>query len=204
MFSLLLNSSPMKRVIDVSAWACGDRLLTVNNGDEGQGCYREILIAIAGQMEAMLSYHSKVLVIRADLRVSTFTANNRLLSRYMEKLKRHLQGVYGMKRIGFVWAREQERAKQQHYHVGLMLNGNQIQFPSELLAWIDTKWQEKNQPKIYVPENCFNMVKRSSQGSFNKAFYRLSYLAKVRGKGYRPDAVNDYSTSRLKPRVISS
>lgn len=190
----------MKRVVDVSELVWGNRVLRVNNGNEGQGCYREILIAIAGQMEAMLSYHSRVLVVRFDLRVSALTPDNRLLSRYMDKLKCHLQGVYGMKRIGFVWAREQERAKKQHYHVGLMLNGNQIQHPGKLLDWIDTKWQARDQPKIFVPENCFKMVKRSNKGSFNEAFYRLSYLAKDRGKGYRPDAVNDYSTSRIKPK----
>jgi len=31
-----------------------------------------------------------------------------------------------------------------------------------------------------------------------KAIYRLSYLAKVRGKGYRDSQAKDYQTSRLK------
>jgi hypothetical protein len=33
---------------------------------------------------------------------------------------------------------------------------------------------------------------------FADAVYRISYLAKTRGKGYRPAQVKDYSTSRLK------
>jgi len=203
MFYSLLNSSPMKRAVHNSGLVWCNRLLKVNNGNEGQGCYREILRAIADQMEAILSHHSRVLVIRFDLHVSTHTPDNRLLSRYMDKLKRHLHRTYGIKRMGFVWAREQERAKKQHYHIAIMLDGNQIQNPSRLLAWIDKKWQARDQPKVFVPENCFKMVKRSSLKSFDDAFYRLSYLAKVRGKGYRPSSVNDYSTSRIKPKSIT-
>lgn len=192
----------MKRVIDIGELEWENRVLSVNSGNKGQGCYREILLAIAGQMEAMLSYHSRVFVTRFDLHLSEYKGDNRLLSRFMDKLKRHLLGVYGMKRIGFIWAREQEKAKQHHYHVALLLDGNKIRTSGKLLDWIDEKWQQRNQPKVYVPKNCFYMVKRASSPSFDKAFYRLSYLAKKRGKGYRPNAVNDYSTSRIKPRVI--
>lgn len=193
----------MKRVDHSSELVWGDRLLRVNNGDEDQGCYREMLIAIADQLEAVLSHHSRVLVIRFDLHVSVHTPDNQLLSHYTDKLKRHLFGTYGITRMGYVWAREQERSKKQHYHVGLMLDGNKIQNPSKLLAWIDTKWQERDQPKVIVPKNCFKMVKRSNPKSFDDAFYRLTYLAKTRGKGYRPNSVNDYSASRIKPKSIN-
>ncbi len=37
-----------------------------------------------------------------------------------------------------------------------------------------------------------------SQETLADAVYRVSYLAKTRGKGYRPEQVKDYSTSRLK------
>jgi len=191
----------MKRVAYSSELVWGDRLLRVNNGNEDQGCYREMLIAIVDQMEAVLSHHSRVLVIRFDLHVSAHTSDNKLLSHYMDKLKRHLFGTYGITRMGYVWAREQEKAKKQHYHVALILDGNKIQNPSRLLAWIDTKWQERDQPKVFVPENCFKMIKRSNPKSFDDTFYRLSYLAKVRGKGYRPSSVNDYSTSRIKTKI---
>ena len=33
-----------------------------------------------------------------------------------------------------------------------------------------------------------------------KAIYRISYLAKTRGKGYRDPQAKDYETSRLKPK----
>ena len=33
-----------------------------------------------------------------------------------------------------------------------------------------------------------------------EAIYRISYLAKIRGKRYRDPQAKDYQTSRLKPR----
>jgi len=36
------------------------------------------------------------------------------------------------------------------------------------------------------------------QNSLYEAIWRISYMAKIRGKGYRDPQANDYQTSRLK------
>lgn len=174
-------------------------LLAINNGDNGQySCFTEILRSTYGQLQAMLSHHSRVLVIRFDLHLGRHYPDNKALSRFMERIKRRLILHYKMTRVGYVWVREQERAKQQHYHVALFLDGSKIRHPSRLLEWIDERWQARQHPKVYIPKNCYYMLHRHDQEGQAEAIYRLSYLAKTRGKGYRGCSVNDYSTSRLK------
>ena len=50
---------------------------------------------------------------------------------------------------------------------------------------------------LYRPKNTFMMVYRNDKSSIDNAVYRMSYLAKVRGKGYVDKHVKNYSSSRL-------
>ena len=54
-----------------------------------------------------------------------------------------------------------------------------------------------------MPKHCFYKLNRGDDKNFGEAFYRCSYLAKVRGKGYGSLGANKYSVSqvRLKSRV---
>ncbi len=62
---------------------------------------------------------------------------------------------------------------------------------------IDT-WKNINiNNHVWVPKNSFYFID-NSQAKEN-AIHRISYLAKVRGKGYRDIQAKDYSTSRLVP-----
>ncbi len=191
----------MKRAIYSKTFECCGRELAIQSGKSDQGCYREILVAISGQLAVMLSHHSRVLVVRFDLHMSYQTEDNKELSRFLDKIRNHYLKRYGAKRMGYLWAREQEKAKKQHYHVALILDGNRIQHPSALLGWISARWENRNHPRPFVPENCFYNVKRANSSSLAEPFYRLSYLAKTRGKGYRATSANDYSTSRVKPKL---
>ena len=109
-----------------------------------------------------------------------------------------------MKDIGHVWVREQEEAKQQHYHVALFLDGNKIQHPSKLLQLIKAKWYKHG--RVWIPkkeraddDGCFYYIeKKNFVEERGKAIYRLSYLAKTRGKGYKDKQAKNYSVSRLK------
>ena len=57
-------------------------------------------------------------------------------------------------------------------------------------------WSENgHMPYLEYPFYCIN--KHNLETERLKAIYRVSYLAKVRGKGYRDDQVKDYSGSRL-------
>ena len=152
-------------------------------------------------MDAMLSNHSRVLILRLDLHVYDYTGDNTKISTVLRRVKEWLAEAYGMAKVGHIWVREVEKAKRQHYHLALMLDGRKIRYPQKVIDWIDNYWTIRNEPKPYTPRACYTMVYRDDRASFEKAFYRLSYLAKSRGKGYRNQTANDYSSSRLKVKA---
>ena len=111
-----------------------------------------------------------------------------------------------MKDIGHVWVREVETVKTQHYHVALFLDGNKIQHPSALLQLIKAKWYKHG--RLWIPnkehvddDGCFYFIDKKNlnfKEQRGKAIYRLSYLGKTRGKGYKDIQAKNYSVSRLK------
>jgi hypothetical protein len=50
---------------------------------------------------------------------------------------------------------------------------------------------------VLVKNDCYR-VHRGDDKAFGEAFYRCSYLAKVRGKGYGSLGANNYSGSRVR------
>ena len=74
---------------------------------------------------------------------------------------------------------------------------NKIQHPSASLGWLQERWSVRGHPRPYVPEKCFYRVHRGDDKAFDEAFYRCSYLAKERGKGYGSLGANNYSGSRV-------
>jgi len=164
-----------------------------------QGCYVEILERTKSQLDAMLSHHSRVIVIRLDLHVNHYEDKNTLLSKFIRKLRKRLCRQYDLKRVGFIWVREIEKAKQQHYHLALILNANKVNHPANVYSLIDDIWMGWGQPKSFRPEHGYYKLTRTDTETYQEAFMRLSYMAKQRGKGYKVKQANDFSTSRLKP-----
>lgn len=171
------------------------RDLPINTSKGNQRCYEEILERTHSQLEAMLSHHSKVMVLRLDLSCERYTTDNKLVSKLIKKLRRYLLKQYNMKRFGYVWVREQEKAKSQHYHIALMVDANKIQYPSKIIKWLEARWQYYGRP--WTPKKCFYVVGRNDNTSLAEVFERLSYLAKERGKGYVAARTNNYSASRM-------
>ena len=54
-----------------------------------------------------------------------------------------------------------------------------------------------------MPKHCFYKINRGDDEAFGEAFYRCSYLAKARGKGYGSLGANNYSGSRVKPKPLT-
>ena len=52
-----------------------------------------------------------------------------------------------------------------------------------------------------MPKHCFYKINRGDDEAFGEAFYRCSYLAKVRGKGYGSSGANNYSGSRIRSKI---
>ncbi len=161
--------------------------------------FKIILEKIHDQITAMLSHHSRVIVIFFNLRCHEYTADSKWVSRLFEKLKKQLSLKYKMKRIGHVWTREQEQADKQHYHCALILDGNKLRRAKEVIERIERICENWDLPKPYIPKNCYYQIKRGADDGFVECFRRLSYNAKVNGKGKQGLPCNDYSTSRIKP-----
>jgi len=167
-----------------------------NVGD--QRVYSEIVCRIYDQMSAMLSHHSRILVLRFDFRVDEFSQCNGVVSDFFRVLGKQLRNYYKMRRIGYVWAREKNTSHRQHYHCALILNGNKVNYPDKVIRRIQRIVAARGHPCAYIPSDCYYMVARGDINAFAAAFERISYLAKVDTKGNRLPSVNDYSASRVK------
>ena len=161
------------------------------------GYYTQTMHKIIEQLEICLDKWKRVLVVRFDLHTAFYSGDNKRVTRFMDNLKRRLNRKYGMFEVGYVWAREQEKSKKQHYHFALFLDGDRVRHSKTILEIVNSTWkavQHKNHvPVIPRPYHFIN-----SPESKADAIYRISYLAKTRGKGYRDNPqTKDYSTSRL-------
>lgn len=175
-----------------------DDMVLAINGSESMGCYMEILEALKHEMDAMLGHYSRVLFVRLDIRQRDYSGDNSAMSEFCRKLKKHLSRHYQTNRIGHLWVREMEKAKRQHYHLVLMLDGHKVRHPSKLIRKVEAIAEGWDWPRPYTPQNCYYLIKRNDADTYAKAFYRASYLAKERGKGYKDSTANNYGRSNVR------
>ena len=159
------------------------------------GYETKMLKQILGQLFYMENQYNKVHVIRFDLHQPTYTTNNERVTTFNRRLFKWIRRTYRLKTIGFVWVREQEKVKNQHYHCAIFLSGHKVQHPKRILAQIQLHWQSMS-GHSYTPKNCYYNVTKSNHEALQAVIYRLSYLAKARGKDKQPAQVKNYSTSR--------
>jgi len=167
----------------------------------GSGIYHEIMQRILEQLHIGLEIHKRLLLVRFDLHSKTFKDDNKEIRAFRKRVVTWVERNYKTHSVGSVWARERETTKHQHYHFALWIDGDKIQHSKKIIAYIRDKWDAIDPSNHHTPDikNPFYFI--DSEGVLHDAVYRLSYLAKVRGKGYRPEQAKDYSTSRLKIRA---
>lgn len=165
------------------------------------GCFTPILKAGINQLNIAYEKWGRVMVYFFGLHQSEATDNSKAVSNFIDKrLKYHLAKQYGINEVGFLWVRENETSKNQHYHMALFLDGDKIQHSRKLAVLLKTLWVAKKGQTINYVENSFYYITQAEQISLEDGpINRLSYLAKERGKGYRPSQSKDYGASRLKP-----
>ena len=164
--------------------------------DEKYGVYPYMIEKIVEQLDTCIAIHKRVLVVRFDLHLREYSDDNHIISTFMTRQKQRIKRTYKTKDIGHAWAREIEKAKVQHYHVALFIDGDVIQNTSKLLRQIKAKWFKHGH--CYIPEQCFYYIdKHNMEDERAEAIERLSYLAKTRGKGYKDKQAKNYSVSRL-------
>jgi len=180
-----------------------DKAITVNGrtwwvNSTGSGLIPHALKAMINQIDVMLSHHSKVHIIRFDLRMYHHSDNNEIVTIFNRRFHKWLKRKYKLKRVGFVWCRELETAKQQHYHYALIIDGHKVRHPIEILAKAKDIWDIHLNGSEFTPKNCYYNLERNNHDSIQRAIWRISYLAKARGKGYKPKQTKNYGTSRIK------
>lgn len=142
-----------------------------------------------------LGQHSQVLIARFDLHLSQYTEDNAQISEFMAKLNYWVKHHYkGVNEVRYVWVRELEKAKQQHYHVALMLNGNKIRNPYYIHEKGKEIWTELRGSSYHISKH--HHFHRDDHDRICEAFYHISYLAKARGKGYKPEKTKNFGASR--------
>ena len=161
------------------------------------GIYPQQLHSIIDQLDICVMKWRRVLVLRIELHQNHYTDDSQMISRFRKNLSRRLDRQYGITEVGYTWVREMEKAKHQHYHLALYLDGDVIQHPQKLNKIIANTWESLRAGNtVGYPSNCFHYIK--DLDSKAKAVYRISYMAKARGKGYRPPQAKDFASSRLR------
>lgn len=168
----------------------------VNASDDFKICPKH-LKGIIKQVNIMCSKYRRVFITVFDLHMDHYTDTNVTISAFQRKLFPRLKSKYKVTDIGFCWVREKEKAKQQHYHFALFMDGKQIRYPDTLLDIIKEKWMLAGGSHVYTPKNCYYMIEKNDFQVKQEVIYRLSYQAKERGKGYRAKQAKDYGMSRL-------
>lgn len=189
----------MRSVVRAERVTLDDVILAIN-ANEARGCYMEVLDSLKSQMDAFLSHHARMLFVRVDIRQHTYTDDNKPISDLMRKLNKWLKRTYRVTRIGYLWVRELEKAKQQHYHLVLMVSAKEVQHPARIIQEVERIAEGWGWPKPWTPDRCFYVVRRTDSRAYGEAFYRGSYLAKERGKGYKGLTAKNYGSSNIKPR----
>ena len=177
-------------------------LITINkevfriNANSELGIYKQVLLRFIAQLDLAYLIHKRLMVYRFDLHLKNPSNNNKIISSFLNRVKQRLKRNYGLDKIGYLWVREKESAKSQHYHLVLLLDGDKIRHPSKLTKALREMWKPNGfmptitNPYYYMDKNNHDAVKQD-------VIERVSYLAKIRGKGYRHPQAKDYQTSRL-------
>lgn len=172
----------------------------INNGKGKKklGLHVETLQRIIEQFEIALTKWRRVFVLRFDLHIPFETQDNKHMTAFRKRLFQKLKREYDFKDIGFCWAREYHgKGKGQHYHWVLFLDGDLIRHSSRIRDMVKQAW-ERPTGGYHVPTIKRPFYFADSEQVSQNAIYRISYLAKTRGKGYRPPQTKDFQPSRMK------
>ena len=187
------------------------------NATEKSGIRLDILTPIVEQLTAMQSYYSRVYFARFDLHLPKGTSiktGNQWMSDLFKKLRERLKSKYKrpkgldqpVKQFAYGWVREKEKAKQVHYHCWIALPQRQVQWlgmPNSGIggAIVDIWCGLTNGEHTLV--NLMNdgyVIYRGRPETMNEVIWRVSYLAKERGKYQTGKGDRIHSTSNIIPK----
>lgn len=158
------------------------------------GLYAEMLSKSVRLIEETQQRFGRVLMVRFDLHQQSATDNSERLSKFFKNLIRWAKKHYETDYVGYYWTREQERAKHQHYHVYVLIDGDKCRTGTRVWEKAKDYWLDPR-GGYHVTKPKHKMI--NTADSLADAVHWASYLAKARGKGYRPPQAKDYGASRL-------
>lgn len=146
--------------------------------------------------EIMLSYYSRVFIVRIDLHPQAFSVDNKVMSLFLKMFIAKLEKQYQCK-VGYFCAREQNKSDKQHYHLALLLSGHKAMLPHNILIQLQAEWAQHCQGSAYFVDKPYYMIHRGDKASINPAAYRVSYLTKNHTKEHNKPA-NSYLCNEIK------
>lgn len=190
------------------------------NATDQSGVRLDILTPIAEQLDAILSIYSRVYFSRFDLRLPENTpidTGNRWVSDLFKKLRERLRAKLNrpeglaepILNFAYGWVREQEKAKQVHYHCWIALPHRQVRrlgTPTSGIAgsiveiWMGLtggKAALVELPKATERYPNYYIIERNKPKTLEGPFLWVSYLAKERGKYQTGNGDRVHSTSKL-------
>jgi hypothetical protein len=182
--------------------------------EKGYGCREDILQKIDMRMDHGIDSNRKTIVTRMDFTYPKgydVPQGNKQMSSFLAKFKRNLNRDDNAAQ--YVCVREQSREKHQHYHLLLIMNQDNHQFPNKPIEtaeklWASTLGVESGKGLV---DHCRKSRDGQRQTNFYrlnpkdddfeqqkaKAFQRASYLAKTNTKGNQPKGSHDVLCSRI-------
>lgn len=195
----------MRKLINSNTVIIDGLELPILTHDGKYYCFEEPLPTIKRELDAMLSHHRKVFVFRIDMRVERYTGDNKVITKFLRSFIPWLKRRYQLKRVGYVWCREVETAKKQHYHLVFMIDGTAVKTMKTITDKVkDIAFMQDLSP--WIPKSPSYLIERKhlEYGDYTKykeAFRRASYIAKERGKKVKGKKTNSFQTSRVQPRL---
>ncbi len=187
-----------KQITTANTIIHNDKEYRINNGNGKCGLYTAILHRMIEQFEIAQQKWGRVFMLRIELHLPHETQDNKCITGFNKRLFQRLKREYGFSDIGFCWAREYHgKGKGQHYHYALFLDGNKIRHSTRINGFVRASWERAmGGYSLGYIKRPFYLV--DSEDVAQDAVYRLSYLAKTRGKGHRPSQTKDFQCSRMK------
>jgi len=161
------------------------------------GYYTHMLRTMLNQLFAMSSYHSKLFVMRFDLRQYENNPTKKRITDFNRRLFDRVRAKYGDLRIGFAWRREQKKSRNPHYHYVLILDGHKVQHSHNLISMAKSIWEHMD-GSLWVPKNCFYNLTRNALDTIQKVIFRISYLAKGGSKKPSSESGKNYGASKIR------
>lgn len=195
----------MRKLINSNTVIIDGLELPILTHDGKYNCFDESLPRIKRELDSMLSHHRKVFVFRIDMRVERYTGDNKVITKFLRSFIPWLKRRYDLKRVGYVWCREVETAKKQHYHLVFMIDGTAVKTMKTITDKVkDIAFMQDLSP--WIPKSPSYLIERKhlEYGDYTKykeAFRRASYIAKERGKKVKGKKTNSFQTSRVQPRL---